>query len=292
VTLDWIDAAAIWLPENKHRLDHLLRDPIESSPAFTHAMLGFPLNKFVFWEHSNPKQVRGWAFSFGSLESHTWNVIHGDELCFETFLHGLDPAANHLFEYIREDERQYYARLLGTSPVPFAYYYEITRDTFNARSKVPNEFMVQEPFKLRDFDQKRALDWIRFQGYPAEEPAISAYPRLDGTWITRDGQIVASVHDGLSILPFKTQDAVINGVKVVESNRGKGICAKLLHAFLGRLFSSGKQRAGLFVDVHNDSAKNCYERVGLVKKQLYYKLELDLAKSSSRVATRDRKYFS
>ncbi|MEX2681193.1 MAG: GNAT family N-acetyltransferase [Candidatus Sigynarchaeota archaeon] len=281
MTLDWIDAAAIWLPENKHRLGYLLMDPIENSPAFTHAMLGFPLNKFVFWERSNLRQVFGWALAHGTWDSRSWTILRGDEFCFETFLQGLDPIENHLFEYVREDERRYYVRLLGVNPVPFAYYYEITKDAYSARSKDFSNFSIPAPFNIEDFEQKRVQDWIRFQGYPAGDPASSIFPKLEGMWIVCDGQIVASVHDGLSMLPFKIPDAAINGVKVVEHDRGKGLCAALLNAFLGRLFSSGKQRAGLFVDVHNEPAMHCYERVGLVKKQLYYKVELDAAKSSS-----------
>ncbi len=290
--LDWIDVAAIWLPENKHRLDHLLHDPIENSPAVMHAILGFPLNQFVFWERPSPTRIRGWALTHGTWDSRSWNILRGDEFCFETFLRSSNPAESQAFEYIREEERVLYARFLDVKPIPFAYYYEATRDEFQARSNDLAEVAVNKPYKIHAFDPGRALDWIKFQGYPSEEPAVSAYQRLDGLCMTCDGQIVASVHDGLSMLPCQVQEAAINGIRVAESDRGKGFCTALLHEFLDRLFSSGKQRAGLFVDTLDESAKHCYERVGLVKKQRYYKVELEPAKSSSRVTTRDRKYFS
>jgi RimJ/RimL family protein N-acetyltransferase len=279
--LEWMNASAIWLPANKQRLDHLLHDPIEASPAFIHASLKYPLNQFVFWERSGHPRIRGWALVHGTRDSCTWSVIKGDEFCFKTYLQTLNPAEKAVFEYVRDDERGYYARILGVEPVPFAQYYETTRDAFYAQTMDPIDLLLPEPFKLHVFDPARAHDWIAFQGYPAEEPAFSIYPRLNGLCATRNGSIIASVHDGLSLLPFQVPEAAINGVKVAESERGKGICTALLRVFMDRLFSSDKQRVGLFVDIDNKPAMRCYERAGLAKKQVYYKVELDRAKSSS-----------
>lgn len=280
-SLDWIDAAAIWLPAHKYRLDHLLRDPIESCPAFTLALLGLPLDQFVFWERPGPARIRGWAITHGTLDARSWNILRGDEVCFEAYLRNLSPTESQAFEYVREEERSHYARYLDVEPVPFAYRYEITRGAFVARSMDPTWLKAQETCKVQAFEPGRAHDWFEFQGYPAQERAFSVYPRLDGSWLTVDGKIVASVHDGLSMLPFKVPEAFISGIKVAESARGKGACKALLNAFLDRLFHSGKLRAGLFVDVHNEPAKRCYERVGFIKKQLYYKVELEPVKSSS-----------
>ncbi len=279
--LDWIDASSIWLPANKQRLDHLLRDPIDASPAFIHASLGYPLNHFVFWERSNPKRIRGWALVHGTQDSRTWSILRGDEFCFKTYLETLAPGEKAVFEYVRDEERVFYARILGVEPVPFACYYETTRDAFYARSKDPTIFLLPEPFKIHLFEPARALEWIKFQGYPVEEPAFSIYPKLNGLCATSNGSIIASVHDGLSVLPFQVPEAAINGVKVAKNERGKGICAALLRTLLDRLFSSGKHRVGLFVDIHNESAMHCYEMAGFVKKVVYYKVELDRAKSSS-----------
>ncbi len=281
MTLDWIDAAAIWLPANKQRLDHLLQNPIEASPAFTHASLKYPLNQFVFWERPSPPHIRGWALVHGMLDSCTWSILRGEELCFKSYFRNLDPAEKAVFEYIRDEERGFYARILGVEPVPFANYYEITRDAFHTKSNDPTDFMLHEASKMHVFEPARALEWIKFQGYPVEEAAFSIYPRLKGLCVIRGGSIIASVHDGLSMLPFQVPEAAINGVKVAENERGKGICTALLRTFLERLFSSGKDLVGLFVDVGNKAAIHCYERAGLVKKQVYYRVELDRAKSSS-----------
>jgi ribosomal protein S18 acetylase RimI-like enzyme len=281
VTLNWIDTAAIWLPTNKQRLDHLLQNPIESSPAFTHASLHYPLNQFVFWERSTPSRIRGWALVHGMRDSCTWSILRGDELCFKTYLQSLDPSEKAVFEYIRDEERGFYTRILGVVPEPFAIYYETTGSDFYAQLKDPTDLFLNKPFKIHMFEPSRALEWFNFQGYPAEEVALAIYPRLNGLCAIRGDSIIASVHDGLSLLPFQVPEAAINGVKVADSERGKGICTALLRAFLDRLFSSGKQRVGLFVDEHNGSAKHCYEQAGFVKKQLYYKVELDRAKSSS-----------
>ena len=281
MTLDWIDAAAIWLPANKQRLDHLLQNPIETSPAFTHASLQYPLNQLVFWERSSPPRIRGWVLVHGMRDSCTWNILRGDEFCFKTYFRSLHSAEKAVFEYIRDEERGFYARILGVEPIPFASYYETTRDAFHAQSKDPTDFLLHDAYKMHVFEPARALEWIKFQGYPVEEAAFSIYPRLNGLYVTRDNTIIASVHDGLSMLPFQVPEVAINGIKVAEAERGKGICTALLRTFLERLFSSSKQRVGLFVDVNNIAAIHCYERAGLVKKQVYYKVELDRAKSSS-----------
>ena len=279
--LEWMNASAIWLPSNKPRLDHLLLDPIDASPAFIHASLKYPLNQFVFWERSSPSRIRGWALVHGTRDLCTWSILRGDEFCFKTYLHTLNPTEKNVFEYIRDEERCFYTRILGVEPVPFACYYETTRDAFYARSKDPMEYLIPEPCKMHVFDPTRAHDWITLHGYPADDAAFSIYTRLNGLCATRGGTVIASVHDGLSLLPFQVPEATINGVKVAEAERGKRICTALLRSFLDRLFSSGKQRVGLFVDVENRSAIHCYEQAGLAKKRVYYKAELERAKSSS-----------
>lgn len=280
-TISWIDAAGIWGHANKHRLDHLLQDPIEASPAFIHALTGNSLNQFVFWERGSPMTVRGWAFVHGTRGACTWSILRGDEFCFETYLQAALPREKIIYEYIREEERGFYSRITGAKPAPFAWYYEITRESFRGHVRDPMALLLPEPFKMQLFHPARARDWFAFQGYPAEEPAFSIYPRLDGIIATSEGSIAASMHDGLSLLPFRVPEVVINGVKVAENDRGKGLCTALLRVFLDRLFSAGKRRAGLFVSVDNEAAMRCYERAGFLKKQLYYKLVLDEAKSSS-----------
>lgn len=279
--IHWMEAAAIWSLQNKRRLDHLLCDPIEASPAFIHASLQYPLNQFVFWERGNPTAIIGWALVHGTRDACTWSILRGDEFCFKTCLQTVPPGETAIFEYIRDEEREFYVRILGMEPMPFACYYEVTRESFYCHFKDPTDLLLPTPFKMQLFDPERAHDWLTFQGYPAEESAFSIYPRLNGILATRAGAIAASVHDGLSLLPFQVPEVAINGVKVAEHERGKGLCTALLRVFLDRLFNSGKRRAGLFVGAQNEAAMRCYERAGLVKRQMYYRLELDGTKSSS-----------
>jgi ribosomal protein S18 acetylase RimI-like enzyme len=281
MTVDWIDARTIWQQGNKARLDHLLQEPIENSPAFTYASLHFPLNQFVFWEDSSRKRIQGWAIAHDTPSTCTWSILRGDLACFKAYLGAIKPGEAAVFEYIRPEERAYFTNIIGVEPGPFAWYYEITADEYHRQSKDPTRFLFHEPCKVHHFDRASARDLILFQGYPVAEPATVIFPRLNGMYVTCGGQIIASIHDGLSLLPVQVPCATINGVKVASDEQRKGICKALLHAFLAKLFASSKQRVGLFVDVNNVAAKTCYEAVGLVKKQLYYKVELERAKSSS-----------
>ena len=207
-------------------------------------------------------------------------IIRGDMFVFHVFLKSLHEDDKVKFEYIRDDETKYFSRFFLEQPEPSCYYYEIDINT-NWNSDVSKLNIDDAGCEIHAFDPTRSLDLIRFYQYPAASPATEIFPRLNGLYMTRDGNIIAALYDRLSILPYRLEVVAIGGVLVDENERNKGFCKTLVQEFLERAHNAGMSKAGLFVDIHNEAAIKCYENAGFIRKKMYYELECNGKKSSS-----------
>jgi hypothetical protein len=265
----------IWTPENRRYLSYLIDAPFQNSPILLRCLFNSQLKRLFFAMEDYEAPVQGCILVSYEDLGRTAVILRGTTEVFDRFIPVLEMGQTTEFDYIEPADCPLYTERFGSEPSLATHFYETTtplgEDTLDELLDLARE----GGYKIKDIDSAMTNALIGFYRFPVNKTSLAIFSKVSGLYALKRAEIVACAYDTFSLLQDPIQVAIIGGVRVDERERNRGLCRMLTGMLLNRLFDTGHEEIGLFVDFDNGPAISCYERVGFARVSDVYRLRIE-----------------
>ncbi|MHA1792942.1 MAG: GNAT family N-acetyltransferase [Promethearchaeota archaeon] len=266
----------IWNEENKHCLNYLLTNAKECLPILSRVVYNFEWDRLYFNYKDKDSRIEGCTLiDFSSLSQ--IRITHsGDFNSLIYLLRNLEKEKEVVFNFIKERDVENFSSTLNKSPELNIFYQELnpTNNGDLHDDELPRT--TKEVKLVIPFKGLRTSSIIDFYSFPYSKKNSDLFSKVNGMCIvSRNGEIIGSVYDSLSLFPIQIKIALISGVLIKKSKRNLGLCPFILKKFIEYLYKSNKKVISLLVNTYNKKAIKCYNKTGFEIKEKYYNLIIE-----------------